>query len=614
MGYLAEAICAEQNVLDAWNTTLERLSSEPTQLREVTRFRANLLENLSRISGSLRDGSWQPGPLRSVPIPKADGGTRMLRIPSLADRVAERAVASVLSAHVDRSLQPDSYAYRPGLGVADALRALQERVEDGEQWVVRADVRDCFDSVSKDRCLLALADLVDDPQVLTLVERCVRREVGRDPRLGVPQGSPLSPLLVNVLLDLLDRELFDRGVSVIRYADDMCATATTKEDAVRQLIEMHCAAARHGVELSPSKSTVVRAGDGVPFLGQVVKPSGQFSSTQLVDPSRATIHITTRGSVLRATGTKFAVSSAGSPTVRYAAARTRMIVCCDRVLITSAAIALASRTGVQITVVDTFSNVTAFVTAGTSRHTLVAAQHRAASDGDTALLLAKAFVSGKIANSRVLLTRTKARRDRADATLIQRLDGVRARVAEAENVASLSGFEGAAARTYFEALSALVGPEWGFHRRTKRPPRDPVNAMLSYGYAILAAEARRAVELAGLDPSRGFLHAEFRDRPSLACDLMEEFRALIVDTSVLRLVNTRAVSPGGFDVSATGCRMDTRTKRALVEEIERRMLTRIVHPGSRRAMSYREAIAEQALGLARYVAGSASTYTPMPWR
>lgn len=611
MAELLERCAHPSVVLEAWNTTQARLSSEPVPRPEVEKFTANLLGNLALISASLADGTWQPGPLRRAEIPKSEGGIRVLHVPTLADRVAERALLAVLTPHVDPTLQPDSYGCRPGLGVNDAVRALQERLDDGDQWVVRTDVSSCFDTVSRRGCARAFADVVADPELLILVRRCLDRLPGQH---GVAQGSPLSPLLVNVYLDQLDRELWAEGVSLIRFVDDVAASSASRADASEQLAAIRGAVERRGLTLSVDKTAVVRASEGIPFLGRVLRTGGSTQGPVLTDPSRVTLHITSRGSALRAKGTQFVVTDGRTRTLRHAARRTRMIVCNDRVLISSAAISLAARTGVEIAIVDRMNSVSAFLSAATARHAVRTAQDRALANHQRTLAIARAIVIGKIRNCEVLLSRTKARRLIVAPAVLEQLAHLRSRAGQMQSVPRLLGVEGSAARAYFGGLSAIFGPDWQFHAGNRRPPRDPVNAMLSYGYTVLAAEARRAVELAGFDPTRGFLHGPHRERPSLALDLMEEFRALIVDTTVLRLVGTRAVQLLGFTSGPAGCRMDLATRRALVTELERRLLTRVTHPLTHKPVSYRECLEEQALQLARLVTGGVPCYIPMPWR
>lgn len=609
---LLAAVTADANVLAAWEVSRNRLPDEPVPREEVAAFTANLLENLRGISTVLRDRSWVPGPLRVATIPKSDGSERVLHIPPLVDRVAERAISAVLTHRIDPYLQPDSYGFRPGLGVDDAVGALRDRVADGDRWVIRTDFADCFSTIPVAECLAELARVVGEDDVLELVRRAARRRVGPVPGRGVAQGSPLSPLLVNLYLDQFDRAGWDAGISIIRYVDDLAVATGSRTEARRQLSVLRSAAQRFGLKLSADKTHIVDAREGVEYLGRVVRASAR-TVAPLADPGRATLHVTRRGAALRASGNKFVITG-GGVNFKHPAARTRMIVCGDRVLLTSAALGLAARSGVGVVIVDPYHEHSIFLSTDTGRHDVQRAQYAAETDPARRHKLAAAIVRGKIANSRVLLTRTKARRERIDPDAAARLHRLRAHSAAATTIAGLLGIEGAASRVYFHALGQLLGPEWKFTGRRRRPPRDPVNAMLSYGYTVLAAEARRAVELAGLDPTRGFLHTAHRRRPSLALDLMEEFRALLVDTAVLRLIALGAVTPTGFTLTGAGCRMDQPTKRALIEELERRMLTRVVHPVRKQPMHYRQCLEEQAQLLARALVTPGLDYNPMPWR
>ena len=177
------------------------------------------------------------------------------------------------------------------------------------------------------------------------------------------------------------------------------------------------------------------------------------------------------------------------------------------------------------------------------------------------------------------------------------------------------GLEGAAARDYFAALSLVVGARWRFTSRQRRPPPDPVNAMLSFGYTLLAEEAATAAAIAGLDPELGFLHSPRQGRPSLALDLMEEYRPVIVDSVVARVVATGQVRPEDFTATPDGgCRMAKPALTAFLDAYERRMLTLTAHPRTPARVSYRTAMLAQARTLADWLLGRAPAYKPHTWR
>ena len=173
------------------------------------------------------------------------------------------------------------------------------------------------------------------------------------------------------------------------------------------------------------------------------------------------------------------------------------------------------------------------------------------------------------------------------------------------------GLEGAASRIYFQELARTLAPEWEFGGRQRRPPPDPVNAMLSYGYTILAHETAAAAETAGLDPMVGFLHRHRSGRPALALDLMEEFRPATVDVAVRRLIATDQVRPEQFDDDpAAGCRMSPDARTAFLAAYERRMLTLTTHELTGRRVSYRVALSLQAKALARSLLDPSAVYQP----
>ncbi|MFV2194991.1 CRISPR-associated endonuclease Cas1 [Nocardiopsis sp. LOL_012] len=158
---------------------------------------------------------------------------------------------------------------------------------------------------------------------------------------------------------------------------------------------------------------------------------------------------------------------------------------------------------------------------------------------------------------------------------------------------------------------------WDFTHRRRRPPPDPVNAMLSFGYTLLLNDAVVACHIAGLDPEGGFLHSLKQGRASLALDLMEEFRPTVVDTVVNGLVMGGRVAPEGFDHPAEegqGCRMSPEVLKVFLAAYEKRMLTLVKHPGLGRRVSYRAALTAQARLLAGVLSGREDAYVSMVWR
>jgi CRISPR-associated protein Cas1 len=234
-------------------------------------------------------------------------------------------------------------------------------------------------------------------------------------------------------------------------------------------------------------------------------------------------------------------------------------------------------------------------------------QYAVAADPSAATKLASAFVAGKVRNCRTLL-----RRNATDdvSTTLAALNDSAAAAENAESIPTLMGIEGMAAKRYFAAFGGLLKEANGFtfDGRNRRPPTDPVNAVLSFLYAMLAKELTVAAQAAGFDPMRGFLHAPRYGRPSLALDLAEEFRPLLADSVALTLVNTGEIKPEHFVRRSVGVNLTPAGRRAVLSSWERRLETEVTHPLFGYTLTYRRVLLVQARLLARLLLGEIPDY------
>lgn len=227
----------------------------------------------------------------------------------------------------------------------------------------------------------------------------------------------------------------------------------------------------------------------------------------------------------------------------------------------------------------------------------------------TSLHLAKRIVEAKIRNQRTLLRRN-IKGDSSDGLGLMRqmylgVDGV-------ESQESLLGVEGYAAKLYWQLFPLqLQGDGFTFGGRNRRPPKDPVNVMLSIGYTLLMRDCYIAVSSIGFDPYRGFYHSSEYKRPSLALDIMEPYRPIIVDSCVLRAINQGIVKPSDFNMYKGGCYITPRAKKRFVGVYEQRLSELITHPSFGYSLSYRRILSLEARLLARYIQGDTDEYSPL---
>jgi len=194
---------------------------------------------------------------------------------------------------------------------------------------------------------------------------------------------------------------------------------------------------------------------------------------------------------------------------------------------------------------------------------------------------------------------------------IERINAALAQAAGARDLAELRGLEGSGSRAYFAILRAALRPELSFEKRTRRPPGDPANALLSLAYTLLTQALFTACEVAGLDAYDGFFHADKYGRPALALDLVEEFRAIVADSVVLTVVNNRMLTADDFEKSDEGgVRLSRRGLRVFVAQFGRRLNATVHHPEADRALTYQKVFEVQARQLRKCIESGEPTYTP----
>lgn len=251
------------------------------------------------------------------------------------------------------------------------------------------------------------------------------------------------------------------------------------------------------------------------------------------------------------------------------------------------------------------------------------AQYRACDDPAKSLDIARCCVAAKIQNQRNTLLRFMRNHPEVDVDggmkqILSRMDGIHSRLRNADSVDSLRGMEGDAAEAYFSVFDRMIlvpGPDFRFTSRSRRPPLDRVNALLSYTYSILALDLRSALESVGIDPFVGFLYVERPGRPSLALDLMEEFRSAFADRLVLGLVNLKQVDASGFVVQPTGeVEMKPETRKTLLAAYQKRKRETIQHAFLEEDLDIGLVFLAQARLLARHLRGDLEYYPAFLWR
>ena len=226
------------------------------------------------------------------------------------------------------------------------------------------------------------------------------------------------------------------------------------------------------------------------------------------------------------------------------------------------------------------------------------------------LEISKRFIYGKLRNEATMVARMRRSHPQIDGAISKKLHQALKQVKTAGSLADLRGIEGRAARLYFSAFRLALDQSWNFGNRSHHPPEDEINALLGLAYTLLHENMITSLEVVGLDPYEGYLHADKYGRPALALDLMEEFRHIIADSVVLHLVNRSILSPSDFERAGQGYHLKSQAMRKFFKAYQQRLQTEVIHPTYKTRLSYQKCFEVQARMLRKVIEGEIQVYVP----
>lgn len=517
--------------------------------------------------------------------------------------------------------------------------------------------------------------------LLRLWVKCEIRQGGRTFLLhrGIPQGAPVSPLLANLYLDCLDKTILQAGYPLVRYADDFLVLCRERMDAekAKNIAQSQLHALR--LQLNHAKTRVVHFDHGFKFLGMefrgleqgvqmrpavqtapaearqnLVKadsepkekkmepqiivehktPSVSFAhanakmSAQLdvgeggripSDPLVRTLYLVEQGCALVKVGERFLVKKSGQELLEVQAIKVDQIMVFGNCTITTPAMNFCLYKNIPIILLSTNGRYYGRVDAmDTAPVLLQRGQFLRAEDPQFSLALAKEFIRGKLRNLAVVLRRY-GRNHPAPGLHAAQLEILRyaQKLPLAADLNQLRGYEGAAAKVYFSAWRGLLPQDFGFSRRIRRPPTDPVNALLSFGYTLLFYTLYALVRVRGLNPHVGFLHALRTGHPALISDLMEEFRPIVVDALVLKLVLNNHFTHKDFvwsEAEGHPCLLTDEARKRFINAFENKVGTLPFPENGEDRTDFRRMMREQINVLASVICGQREAYEALVQR
>lgn len=337
-----------------------------------------------------------------------------------------------------------------------------------------------------------------------------------------------------------------------------------------------------------------------------------------------TLFVTTQGAYLAKESETVLVRVEDEVKLRIPIHQLSGIVCFGQVSVSPFLMGFCAERGVHVTFLTENGRFLARVQGAVSGNVLLRReQYRRADDPAATTQISRTIVAAKIANARGVLQRgLRERGESGDSSALKSsvrfLGSLQDALVSCVDSNSVRGIEGSAARSYFEAFDGLISQQkerFFFRQRSRRPPLDNINALLSFIYTLALHDVEGALETVGLDPAVGFLHRDRPGRPGLALDLLEEFRAPFADRLALSLVNLRQIGPDGFRAEETGgVTMDDETRKAVIVAYQKRKQEEIEHPFLKERTTLGLLPFLQALLFARYLRGDLDSYPPLIWK
>lgn len=638
MSWLAEHAFSERSLGIAWKKVQKRESDDGTLAPSILKFQEDAEEKILRLSEALLDGSYKPYQFTEVDI-ETNGKERTLHIPAVQDRIVARAILATTTSRIDPLLGASAFGYRPGLGVADAVQAVVDAREAGLKWVLRTDVDDCFPSLSPDIAFDRFTQAVHDTDITDVVEQLLGRTVGNGKMRGktlpgLPLGCPLSPVLMNLVLVDLDDALNAAGFTVVRYADDIVVVGESKEELEDAARFCQRILRSFNMQLGDDKTDIMTFDDGFAFLGEDFGPKypPAMPLQRVQEPENRVLYLGAQTAHARISkgrlivedrqkgGSNGGAHGGSKPTKLFdvPCGHVSRIVAFGSVAISSGLRSWAMYNGVDIVLASRRGSYLGIMQ-GTKTETHSARLIAQVEINDTPrqLEISCAIIRAKVHKQIVVLQRFSKRE--AEEKVSNAITNMRKFMTMLDDTASIDeamGLEGAAAKEYFAAYGSLLPDELAFTTRSRQPPLDLANASLSFLYTVLLGECVTALRTAGMDPGLGVLHSPQAKRPSLALDLLEEFRPLVADQVVLNAARRNRLTSkhARKDPKGQGILLTKKGREEILKAYEERMLQVVKGSIPDFAGSIRRHLYRQAQRLAGTIMHDDYEWSGMSWR
>lgn len=544
---------------------------------------------------AIKEGKYEPGVVSLTEILKSNGKRRTIAKINSVDRLIIRSISQILTPVLESELVENCFSYREGKSIIDAASLAAKYMNDGLSWVCEVDIKSFFDSIRHDIILQMLKQLdVFEKEVFLLVEKyinCKAEHYGEESviEIGLLQGSPLSPILSNYYLSEIDKWLLSEGVSFVRFGDDINMYFEELDDAYKYQEVLRQWLKEFGLFINPKKGGVFK-GENRTYLGyefirvgsRLIVKRASSSKKQIYNKWRSvaiekidsTYHIINSGILTRKDFTMLFENDEGKYFLPIETIGSLNVY--SDITFSSGFFEFVSNRGVCVSFVNSkgerIGNFVPTKPRGNYKTELKQVDYRI--NEEKQLPIAKKYQAANIFNLRAIL-RYYVRRDGAEeiSEAVTFHTDALDKVNNAKDVNSLLMIEAQARQKYYHCFNYIIGDEnFIFNTRSKRPPKDAINAMISFGNSILYQRFASLIYLSSLDIRFGILHNSYYRSESLNLDLADLFKPVLVDRTIFTLVNKKMISIEDFqEIEGGGVYLNKRGKRVFIKEFEKKL-------------------------------------------
>ncbi len=573
--------------------------------------------NRERIEGELKRGEYQPGIIKMYETVQGQGKRRSIANMNVTDRYITRLLAQKLKRYLEPQFLQNSYAYQDGKGTLDAVLKAKEYVENDNAFVAEIDIKDYFDTIPLDSIMVLLKEKITDEAVLNVIFQYLYCKIDVDNRIfnkmiGLVQGNAISPILSNLYLHSLDTYMEEQGYKWIRFADNIYVYGNTQEEAMKFYSDI-CSKIRteYKLEINEKKSGVHEAFNKQ-FLGyDFYKENGKIDvrkhryepvstyynwhscALQKVDQE---YHILKNGILNKKDYAILFENDKGKYHIPVEVVDQINIY--GDVLVSPSVLKILGSKNIRLSYFDKYGNLLGNYLPeghGKDAKTLLK-QCELYNDNDRRIKLAKQMEIAGIHNMRANIRYYNKKKQKALDDYVALFGQYIVEINEEKSLEGLMLVEARARQKYYSSFNMILNDtDFSFEKRTKRPPRDALNSLISFGNTVLYNQFLQIIWKTSLDPRIGVIHAANRRSHSLNLDFADVFKPIIVDRVIFTLINCQKIKTNRhFETDSNGgVLMNREGKKIFIEEFEKKINSKIIIKG--KSITYRQLMMEEVM-------------------